>query len=414
MTYSEQMLDHIEEGAMDQAQKDFAWALRKDDDDTLYSLAEELYALGLTNQAQRTYLKLLDRYPQEDELRTALAEIAIDNGDNDEALSYLSQIQPSSPAYLQSLLVQADLYQTEEQFEITEAKLNEAYRMAPDEPAVLFALAEYYYLIGKFQEAIPFYFALIKAGHLEFAKVDIAGRLGTAYAQLGKFDQALGYLKQVAPGYQTSDIRFQTGLTQLALHQLKEAIITFKELAEDDGQYASVYPALAQAYAEEHHYAQALTTLQEGLGEYMAKIKDEGLLVKLDTNGTRPDVIRSLIDDHLVDYIAMDVKNSIDSYAATVGIKGFDPTSVMESITLLKEGRVDYEFRTTVTKETHKQENFIALASLLEGAKAYYLQNYVPNENTIEKGNTPLSYDELQNYIRILRKTIGNVKIRNI
>ncbi|MDQ7190555.1 tetratricopeptide repeat protein [Limosilactobacillus fermentum] len=265
MTYSEQMLDHIEEGTMDQAQKDFAWALRKDDDDTLYSLAEELYALGLTNQAQRTYLKLLDRYPQEDELRTALAEIAIDNGDNDEALSYLSQIQPSSPAYLQSLLVQADLYQTEEQFEITEAKLNEAYRIAPDEPAVLFALAEYYYLIGKFQEAIPFYFALIKAGHLEFAKVDIAGRLGTAYAQLGKFDQALGYLNQVAPGYQTSDIRFQTGLTQLALHQLKEAIITFKELAEDDGQYASVYPALAQAYAEEHHYAQALTTLQEGL-----------------------------------------------------------------------------------------------------------------------------------------------------
>ena len=83
MTYSEQMLDHIEEGTMDQAQKDFAWALRKDDDDTLYSLAEELYALGLTNQAQRTYLKLLDRYPQEDELRTALAEIAIDNGDND-------------------------------------------------------------------------------------------------------------------------------------------------------------------------------------------------------------------------------------------------------------------------------------------------------------------------------------------
>ncbi|MGL5105243.1 MAG: tetratricopeptide repeat protein, partial [Limosilactobacillus fermentum] len=227
MTYSEQMLDHIEEGTMDQAQKDFAWALRKDDDDTLYSLAEELYALGLTNQAQQTYLKLLDRYPQEDELRTALAEIAIDNGDNDEALSYLSQIQPSSPAYLQSLLVQADLYQTEEQFEITEAKLNEAYRMAPDEPAVLFALAEYYYLIGKFQEAIPFYFALIKAGHLEFAKVDIAGRLGTAYAQLGKFDQALGYLNQVAPGYQTSDIRFQTGLTQLALHQLKEAIITF-------------------------------------------------------------------------------------------------------------------------------------------------------------------------------------------
>lgn len=80
---------------MDQAQKDFAWALRKDDDDTLYSLAEELYALGLTNQAQRTYLKLLDRYPQEDELRTALAEIAIDNGDNDEAFPTYPKFNPA-------------------------------------------------------------------------------------------------------------------------------------------------------------------------------------------------------------------------------------------------------------------------------------------------------------------------------
>lgn len=265
MTYSEQMLNHIEEGDMAQAQKSFAWALRKDDDDTLFSLAEELYALGLTNQAQRTYLKLLERYPGEDELRTALAEIAIDNGDNDEALAYLTQIKPTSSAYLQSLLVQADLYQTEEQFEITETKLREAYQMAPEEPAILFALAEYYYLIGKFKEAIPFYFALIKKGNLEFAKVDIAGRLGTAYGQLGKFDQALGYLNQVAPGYQTSDIRFQTGLTQLALHQVKEAITTFKGLIEDDRQYASAYPALAQAYADEHHYQQALTTLQEGL-----------------------------------------------------------------------------------------------------------------------------------------------------
>ena len=147
-SYAEKMLNAIEMGQLDEAKKDFAWALRQDDDEVLFSLAEQLYALGFLQQAQRTYLKLLDRYPDEDELRTALAEIAIDNGNNDEALAYLAQIKPDSDAYLQSLLVAADLYQTEEQFEVTEEKLQTAYQIAPDEPAVLFALGEYSTRLG--------------------------------------------------------------------------------------------------------------------------------------------------------------------------------------------------------------------------------------------------------------------------
>ena len=90
MTYSEQMLDQIDVGQLEEAKKSFAWALRKDDDDTLFSLAEELYGLGFLNQAQRIYLKLLEKYPDEDVLRTSLAEIAIDNDHNDEALTYLN------------------------------------------------------------------------------------------------------------------------------------------------------------------------------------------------------------------------------------------------------------------------------------------------------------------------------------
>lgn len=266
MSYSERMLDQLNAGQMAAAKKSFAWALRKDDDDTLYNLAEQLYDLGFLHQAQRIYLKLLDQYPDEDEIRTSLAEIAIDEGHNDEALAYLSQVKPESPAYLRSLLVAADLYQTEEQFEVTEEKLQEAYRIAPEEPAVLFALAEYYYLVDKFDQAIPFYIALIKQGYTEFAKVDLAGRLGMSYAQSGKFDQALAYLKQVDPQYQSSDIRFQTGLTQLNLGQTKDAIQTFKDLIDYDDQYASAYIGLARAYVHDHQYEAALKTAQEGLG----------------------------------------------------------------------------------------------------------------------------------------------------
>ncbi len=155
-------------------------------------------------------------------------------------------------------------------------------------------------------------------------------------------------------------------------------------------------------------------TLQSGLDEYISRIRDLGLLVKLDTNGLRVDVLKNLVDRKLVDYVAMDVKNSLESYGRTCGVANVDTAAIKESIDFLKEGRVDYEFRTTVTRETHSEENFIALASLLSGAKAYYLQNFVANENTIEKGFSPLGYDELQNYIRILNKTIGNVQIRNL
>lgn len=266
-SYSERMLDELDAGQLDAAKKSYIWALRKDDDDTLFNLGEELYNLGFLHQARRIYLKLLDKYPDEDELRTNLAEIAIDSDQNDQALSYLSQIQPDSPAYLQSLLVAADLYQTEAEFEVSESKLQEAYQLAPHEPAVLFALGEFYYLVKKFDQAIAYYIALIKTGYDEFDRVDIAGRLGMSYAQSGQFEKALAYLKQVAPGYQTTDIRFQTGLTQLHLGQVDEAIKSFKDLIEADNQYASVYPALAQAYAEKNQYDEALKAAQEGLGQ---------------------------------------------------------------------------------------------------------------------------------------------------
>ena len=266
MTYSEKMLDHLQDGQLAAARGTFRQALANDDDEMLFSLGEELYGMGFLSEARRVYLTLLQRYPDEDELRTNLATIAIDEGHNDEALSYLAQVQPDSPAYLESLLVAADLYQTEEEFEITEQKLREAYQLASDEPAVEFACGEFYFLVGRFDEAIRYYFDLIKHGYTDFAKVDIAGRLGMCYAQSGQFKQALGYLQQVKPAYRTSDIRFQTGLTELHLGQVDPAIKTLQELIKDDAQYASAYPALAQALVKQNKYQQALQVVQEGLG----------------------------------------------------------------------------------------------------------------------------------------------------
>lgn len=271
VTYSAQVLNEIDDGHLKKAYQLLVKALENDDDEILFNLAGELIALGLTDKAGEIYRLLLKRYPDEDQLKTALAELAIDDGDNDQALQYLNQVKPTSPAYVQSLLVAADLYQTEGEVEVCESKLLEAYQRAPQEPAVLFACAEYYYLVGNFERAIPFYFDLIQLGTTNFSNVDLAGRLAMCYAQRGHYEQALGYFQQVAPSAMapsamTSDLRFQTGMTQLHLKQFEQAAQTLRQLIDDDPQYTSAYQQLATVYQQEHQLGQALKTLQEGLG----------------------------------------------------------------------------------------------------------------------------------------------------
>lgn len=404
MSFSEKMLDQLEKGQLDGAKKSFAWALRKDDDDTLFNLAEQLYSLGFLHQAQRIYLKLLDKYPDEDELRTSLAEIAIDGGHNDEALAYLSQIKPQSPAYLQSLLVSADLYQTEEQFEVTEEKLKEAYQIAPEEPAVLFALGEYYYLIGKYEVAIPYYIELIKAGYAEFAKVDIAGRLGMCYAQSGKFDQALAYLKQVAPNYQTSDIRFQTGLTQLELGKTKEAITTLQELIDYDDQYSSAYPALARAYVKLNQFQKALKAAQEGIG--------------VDQYNEQLYALAADIASHIGDYELMqkylEKAHSIDPDNATIALQysnlllklGHNNENISLIEPFLADHDIDPQMEWNVARSYQKEEEFSKAQKAYEAALPTYQDNPDFLKELIrfyqEIGEHDLMMDQLEHYLRLV------------
>ena len=188
MTYAEKVLDEIEKGNYEEARKHFGWSLRKDSDDMIYSLAEELYSLGFSNMAKRAYQTLLERYPDEDSLKTALADIAISEGEDDEALEYLSSITPDSEAYLQALLVSADLYQTQGMFEVSEQKLLQALDLAPDEEIIRFALAELYYNIKQYKQAIPIYLDLIKQGNFSISQVNLVQRLGMSYALSGQFN----------------------------------------------------------------------------------------------------------------------------------------------------------------------------------------------------------------------------------
>lgn len=264
-SYSEQMLAALSAGQLEEAKKLFASALRHDDDDMLFSLAEELYGLGFLKQSKRIYTKLLDKYPDADELRTGLADVLIDEGDIDDAIMYLSQIEPTSAAYLESLLVMADLYQTEELFEASEQKLIEASAIAPDEPVILFALGEFYFNMRQFKDAIKNYKALLMQGVKKFSRVDIVSRIGVAYAQAGNFDNAIGYLEQIHEADMTPATEFQLGFTYFQLKQYEKAILSLEKVIDLDNQFASAYPYLGQAFVEINQLEDALRTFQQGL-----------------------------------------------------------------------------------------------------------------------------------------------------
>jgi pyruvate formate lyase activating enzyme len=117
----------------------------------------------------------------------------------------------------------------------------------------------------------------------------------------------------------------------------------------------------------------------DALLSFMREVKKRGFLVKLDSNGTSPDVLRRAIDEELVDYIAMDIKAPLAKYSATVS-RPVDGEAIKESIELIKKSGVDYEFRTTIVKSMLSEEDLEAIGKEISGAKAYYLQKFIPTK----------------------------------
>lgn len=159
-------------------------------------------------------------------------------------------------------------------------------------------------------------------------------------------------------------------------------------------------------------------TIYKELPLFLRKIKDMGFMVKLDTNGCNPDMLRELLDKNIVDYVAMDIKNSPTQYGTTVGIEKIDLSKIEESILCILEKNIQYEFRTTVVDELHNKESIEEMGrwlSQLGGKKEIdklFLQPFIDRESVLKPGlHTPLD-KEIQEYKKILKKYISQVKIR--
>lgn len=132
------------------------------------------------------------------------------------------------------------------------------------------------------------------------------------------------------------------------------------------------------------------------IADFITKVRELGYAVKLDTNGSYPETLKNLIDRGLVDYIAMDIKNTPEKYAQTIGVKNSDFTPIKKSIKIIMQSGVPYEFRTTVVKEFHSVSDIEEIAKMIEGAQGYYLQNFVDSGNLIGSDLSPVSKEEIE------------------
>lgn len=154
--------------------------------------------------------------------------------------------------------------------------------------------------------------------------------------------------------------------------------------------------------------------LQPDIEAFIYKIKKIGYSVKLDTNGTMPERLKKLIDNKYVDYVAMDVKNRIEKYSLSAGADMQWSSSVEKSIDILLEGKVDYEFRTTVVKELHTVSDIEALAKRISGAKNYFLQQFVDSGNLICGNLTPHDVSVLETMREVAARYTQNVQLRGV
>ncbi len=154
--------------------------------------------------------------------------------------------------------------------------------------------------------------------------------------------------------------------------------------------------------------------LHDGLKDFIKKVKDMDYLVKLDTNGYLPDRLISLVDNGLVDYVAMDIKNSKEKYVLSAGIDSLDITQIEKSVSFLLENHVEYEFRTTVVNELHTLQDIESAAEWISGAQKYFLQSFTDSGDLICDNLSAVETQTIKMMQEVASKYVKNVEIRGI
>jgi len=251
-----------------------------------FAIGELLHSWGFLNEAASVFNDLLTANEDDHEVKFMLADIYIDLEEDEKALQLIEDIDPEDPDYVRALVVLADIYEQQGLYEVSEQKLLQAQRIAPKNEAIDLALAELYFHVGDFSNAIYYY---EKVKHLadQFPFVNIQERLAESYSSIGKWEEALEQYKQL--DLEHPDELFKYGYTAFQLKRFDIAIKVWEDLIKYDKDYTSVYPYLAQAYEEEGLIKEANNVLKNGLQFdeynielYMTLAKNEIKLKRID------------------------------------------------------------------------------------------------------------------------------------
>lgn len=153
-------------------------------------------------------------------------------------------------------------------------------------------------------------------------------------------------------------------------------------------------------------------TLMDDLKDKIIALRALGLKIKLDSNGSHPEVLQDLLDNNLIDYIAMDIKNSPSLYPLTIGTNEAPIEDITRSIKLIMESGIDYEFRTTLVEEFHSPTSIQEMGAFIRGAKRLFLQKFVDRDGVIRRGLHPVSLKKAQEYQKTLSSQVKKCELR--
>ena len=261
MNNSQQMLQALEEQDLTKAEHYFVKALENDPSDLLYELATYLEGIGFYPQAKEIYLKIVEDFP---EVHLNLATIASEDGQIEEAFAYLEEIQADSDWYISALALKADLYQLEGLTDVAREKLLEALTYSED-PLLILGLAELDSELENYQEAIQGYAQLDNRSIYEQTGISTYQRIGFAYAQLGKFETATGFLEKALELEYDDLTAFELASLYFDQEEYQKAVLYFKQIDTISPEFEGYEYGYSQALHKEHQAQEALLIAKQGL-----------------------------------------------------------------------------------------------------------------------------------------------------
>lgn len=265
MSITDQVIASIQAGYLEEADLYFDQALNQADTADLLDLADIFYGMGFYGYLERLVRHLLQSQSPSDELYIYMAEIYFDKGEIAEAFEWLDQIPTSSPHYMQSLLAQADLYLHQGWSEVAEMKLKEAQALDGDEGLIDLALAELYFNLQRYAEAIPIYESLWQSSSDLLTQDQLTHRLAAAYAGMGEWERAIEFYHHSIDDQEHSDKYFELGVCYIQNDENDKAVESFKQVLQLDPSFSSAYPYLAQSLIALNQTDQAKDILLQSL-----------------------------------------------------------------------------------------------------------------------------------------------------